>query len=311
MKHIIKADSKLGVTLAKANVSLRKASPTLCLIGGIVASGAAMFCTVRVSRHATYILDDRKAKEEEIKTAYENQEEFSQPYTEEDMKHDLTVCNKNALTDLCKIYALPVGLYILSVVLFVEGNHIMKKRNAALSTALAASQTALAAYRDRVRSFVGEEQEADIYNGARKVVDENGNEHIERDSFTRLTDRVFDESNNNWSKEKFDNQTFLYKTEEYLNQMLMARAANGSIGFVFLNEVYDVLGFDRTPEGQYLGWIYEEGKHESYIDFGLRQMDEGHRLFANGHERTVWLNFNYDGDVMAFMDKRGITAIKA
>lgn len=316
MKGLIKADSKLGITLAKANVQLKKASPTLCLVGGIVTSAVAFGLAIKNSSKMTYILDERKAKETEIKEAYER-EEFTEAYTEEEMKADLTTVNRKAVVEIGKLYALPAGLYILAMVLFVEGNHIMQKRNAALSAAVAAAQASMAAYRDRVRSFVGSERENDIYNGARleKTVNpETGEieEHIVRDELERLTDRCFDECNRNWCDEKFVNQSFLYKTEEYLNQLLVARASDpNGVGFVFLNEVYAALGFDKTPEGTCLGWYYEaeDGGHKGVIDFGLRQMDEGHRLFANGHERSVWLNFNFDGDVVSLMNKRNIKSI--
>lgn len=315
MKQIIKPDSKLGITLAKANVQLRAKAPTICLVTGIVGTAAAMFFTVKAGMKTQYILDERQAKIDDIEDAYENQEELSQPYTEDEKIHDIKVANKRAVLDFARIYSLPVGLYLISMVLICEGHHILQKRNAVLSTAVAAAQTAMAGYRKRVASFVGEDVENDIYNGAVKkteVDEETGEikEYIERESTQRLTDRIFDESNGNWDAEKWRNQTFLYKTEEYLNEMLVARACGSDgIGFVFLNEVYANLGFDKTPEGYQLGWYYEEGIHESHIDFGLSQMDTPHRLFANGHEKSVWLNFNYDGDIMSVINKRHIKTI--
>lgn len=297
-------------TKAKAN------SPRICLVAGIIAGAGAIVLTAKAGMDTHRILDERKARIHENEEAFENQG-FEEPYTEEDLVADNKVENKRAILQLMKTYAPAVGLYLVSMILIVEGQKVLEKRNSALSTAVAAGQAAMAGYRNRVASFVGEETENDIYNGARKVKKEVVNEEtgeveveeeIVMDKPTNYFSRCFDEYNPFWKKNSFDNRVFLTDVNRYLNEMLVARASgHDKIGFVTLNEVYKALGFEETPEGMILGWYYIPGAHETTIEFGLNNtMDEGVRLFMNGFERNVWLNFNFDGNVYDFLKKRNI-----
>ena len=76
--------------------------------------------------------------------------------------------------------------------------------------------------------------------------------------------------------------------QNILNDILHTR------GHVFLNEVYDALGFPHTPQGAVLGWI--DGEGDNCIDFGLYdQNKENVRRFVNGVDNVIMLEFNHDG----------------
>lgn len=64
--------------------------------------------------------------------------------------------------------------------------------------------------------------------------------------------RNFDETNVNWHPSQEYNEIFLRVQAAYFNHQLQAR------GHIFLNEVFDSLGFDRIYEGQTLGWAVGE-----------------------------------------------------
>lgn len=66
--------------------------------------------------------------------------------------------------------------------------------------------------------------------------------------------RTFNEENKHWAHQPEYNGTFLRVQIAYLNDLLAAR------GHVFLNEVYDALGFPRVPQGQLIGWFYADGR---------------------------------------------------
>jgi hypothetical protein len=108
--------------------------------------------------------------------------------------------------------------------------------------------------------------------------------------------RFFDEYNRNWQPQGMYNQIFLSCQQNYANDMLRSR------GHVFLNEVYDMLGFDRTPAGAVVGWILgdncENQGGDGYIDFGVFEGDRhsGQR-FVNGFEPSILLDFNVDGEI--------------
>ena len=108
----------------------------------------------------------------------------------------------------------------------------------------------------------------------------------------------FDESCEGWDKDADVSRFFLVKTQQYFNERLRA------YGHVFLNEVYDSLGIQRTVIGSQMGWIYdpEDPKRANYIDFGLK--NDFNRDFINGWEKTAYLTFNYDGPILTCLPEK-------
>jgi hypothetical protein len=98
--------------------------------------------------------------------------------------------------------------------------------------------------------------------------------------------RTFDDANRNFERTNEFNHIFLQVQQRYLNQMLQAR------GHMFLNDVYDHLGFERTRSGAILGWMYE-GEGMGYIDIGLDS--EENKPFIDDTRAEVLLTFNVDG----------------
>lgn len=107
--------------------------------------------------------------------------------------------------------------------------------------------------------------------------------------------RFFDESCPNWYKDPEYNLMFLRSKQEQANDRLKAQ------GYLFLNDVYEMIGLPKTKAGQVIGWIYdpENGKGDNYVDFGL--YDEKSRQFVNGYEKTILLDFNVDGMIWDIM----------
>lgn len=98
------------------------------------------------------------------------------------------------------------------------------------------------------------------------------------ENHTDLYSRRFDQYNKHWTRRMDDNVMFLLAQQGWANDLLQAR------GHVFLNEIQDMLGFDRTPQGQLVGWI----KGGKGIDFGIeREVD--------AEPGVVILNLNPDG----------------
>ena len=91
------------------------------------------------------------------------------------------------------------------------------------------------------------------------------------------------------------NLFFLKRQQDWANERLKAR------GYLFLNEVYESLGIPRTKAGQVVGWVYDakNPKGDNYVDFGIYNLhDEKARDFVNGYERSIWLDFNVDGNIL-------------
>jgi hypothetical protein len=72
-------------------------------------------------------------------------------------------------------------------------------------------------------------------------------------------------------------------------------------GYLFLNDVYEMLGIPRTREGQIVGWVYKKDNPvgDNYVDFGIfRTNRENNTNFVNGYEPTIILDFNVDGPIL-------------
>lgn len=93
--------------------------------------------------------------------------------------------------------------------------------------------------------------------------------------------RVFDESNPNWERYPEWTLLFLKHVQNHMNDRLNVR------GHVFLNEVYDQLGFKRTSAGAVVGWLLTD-KNDSFVEFQIQD---------HLKENSPWilLNFNVNG----------------
>lgn len=105
--------------------------------------------------------------------------------------------------------------------------------------------------------------------------------------------RFFDESCPAWSKDPEYNLVYLITQEKYANDKLRSQR------YLFLNDVYDMLGIPRTKSGQTVGWIYDEENPvgDNHISFCI--YSERNRDFVNGYESTCLLDFNVDGEILS------------
>lgn len=95
-----------------------------------------------------------------------------------------------------------------------------------------------------------------------------------------LYTKTFDQYNRHWSHIPDYNKLFLMAQQNYMNDLLKTR------GHVFLNEAHDILGLDRTSEGQLAGWSIEKNP-DSYVNFNIVDNEDG----------TYGLTFNVDGTI--------------
>lgn len=174
----------------------------------------------------------------------------------------------------------------------LTGSHVqLVKRNGALTVAYASLLTAYDDYRGRVRGAVGDEKELELYHGldVKQVIDEGGKtvEIVTVDP-NKLSPyaRIFDELNKNFEKDPELNRIRVEAVQRYFNHLLQVR------GHVFLNEVYDELGFEHSSAGAVVGWVLND-EGDNYVDFGLYKASSSR--FINGDERAIILDFNVDG----------------
>jgi hypothetical protein len=195
-----------------------------------------------------------------------------------------------------KLYAPAVIVGTVSIAA-LTGSHVqMTRRNAALMAAYSTLQEAYNAYRERVREQLGEERELELHRGIKTeiVKDEHGKREIKSVDPNKMSPyaRCFDETSTQFKKDAELNKFFIQSLQTYYNHRLRAR------GHVFLNEVYDDLGFERTKEGQCVGWVMD-GDGDNFIDFGIYEAYNSR--FINALERSVWLDFNVDGVILDYI----------
>jgi hypothetical protein len=222
--------------------------------------------------------------------------------SDEDYRHDQILLRVQTSMKIARLYAPAIGLGVLSIAALTGSHVILTRRNVALTAAYAALDRGFRQYRDRVSKELGADKDREFRYGLteREIVEETKNGPKTKMVKDVVTDdlsiyaRVFDETSTSWSKVHMQNQFFLQCQQNYANDLLNKR------GHVFLNEIYDMLGLSRTKAGQVVGWVKDNPNGgDSYIDFGVFKGDKFHALrFVNGEERSIWLDFNVDGNVL-------------
>lgn len=288
----------------KTGLILRKVSPEILIVVGITGIVTATILACKSTLKVNSVINKHKLNIDKINKTWEDVKEGMIPldeYSEMDKKRDLAVSYLFTINDFIKLYGPAVGLGIISITCIVGSHGIMKNRNIALMTAYKTIDEGFKAYRKRVIEEHGEEADYMYKHGLRSEmvneVGEDGKKHkVSKMKF--LGDdpnthspyaRFFDEGCSQWTKTPEYNLMFLRSQQNYYNDLLKAR------GHVFLNEVYDALGINRSKAGAVVGWVISE-HGDNYIDFGVFDgRSQRKRAFVNGDECSILLDFNVDG----------------
>ena len=310
MNNIVNSATK---TFHRVGFQIKKHSPEILLVTGItgVVTSAVMACKATTKVDA--IIEESKKSIDMIHEGMEAGNICDVEYTEEDGKKDLAIVYIQTGVKFAKLYGPSVLLGLTSIGCILASNNIIHKRNVALSAAYTAIDRSFKGYRSRVIERFGESMDRELrYNIKTQevketVVDEETGKKKTVKSTVSVVDpntysdyaRFFDEYCAGWTKDAEYNLMFLRQQQNYANELLKSR------GHLFLNEVYDMLGIDRTKAGNIVGWVYDE-KHpvgDNFVDFGIYVLDnEKARDFVNGRERSILLDFNVDGDILSLMN---------
>ena len=310
MSNIINSATK---TFHRVGFQIKKHSPEILLVTGVtgVVTSAVMACKATTKVDA--IVEETKKSIDTIHEGMEAGNICDVEYTEEDGKKDLAIVYIQTGVKFAKLYGPSVLLGLTSIGCILASNNIIHKRNVALSAAYTAIDRSFKGYRSRVIERFGESMDRELrYNIKTQevketVVDEETGKKKTVKSTVSVVDpntysdyaRFFDEYCAGWTKDAEYNLMFLRQQQNYANELLKSR------GHLFLNEVYDMLGIDRTKAGNIVGWIYDE-KHpigDNFVDFGIYVLEnEKARDFVNGRERSILLDFNVDGDILSLMN---------
>lgn len=292
-----------------AGMKLKKYSPEILAVVGTVGVIAGVVSACKATTKLDGILEKSKEDIDTIHRCAENPEDLPEKYTVEDSKKDLAVVYAKTGVQIAKNYAPSVILITTSLGCLLTSNQILRKRNIALAAAYTAVDKGFKEYRARVVDRFGADLDRELrYDIKAKqieetITDEKGKEKKVKKTVNEicpenLSDyaKFFGPGNDEWDSEHSEfNLSFLKARERYANDLLKSR------GHLFLNEIYDMLGFERTRAGQIVGWVYDPSNPDtdSYVDFGI-YTDHNIR-FVNGVENVALLDFNVDGNVLDLM----------
>lgn len=302
---------KVNRSLHKAGLQLKKHSPAILVGAGVVGVVTSTVMACKATLKVNDILNETKDHVEKINQVANDPAMIeSEKYTEKDAKKDLATVYVQTGVKLTKLYGPAVVVGGLSIASILASYKILNTRNLAISAAYTVVDKTFKDYRNRVKERFGEKVDYELKNNIKYKtietveVDENGNEKVETKTVEvvdiplneySIYAKFFDETSTEWVRDSEYNKMFLSQAQAWANEKLRAQ------GYLFLNEVYKLLGMQETRAGQSVGWIYDEKNPvgDNYVDFGIHDVHKrSSRDFVNGYEKSILLDFNVDGNIL-------------
>lgn len=300
----------------RVGFKLKKHSPEILVVTGVIGGVVSAVMACKATTKVNFVLEETKRQIDivhagveagEVQGYMDNGEVGMIPYTAEDAKKDTAIVYGQTTLKFIKLYGPSVALGTLSVASILTGHNMLRKRNLALAAAYQVVDTGFKQYRNNVIERFGEQMDRELkYNIKAKEIEETTTDKKGKEKTVKKTVEVaepsrspytfcFDESSCFWVRDAESNKFFLARQQDYANEKLRAR------GHLFLNEVLEMVGLPHTRAGAVVGWVYDEAHPigDNYIDFGVFDIHcEAARNFVNGLEKSVWLNFNVDGNIL-------------
>lgn len=306
--------NSVGRVFHTVGLKLQKHSPEILIAAGMVGTVTSAIMACKATTKLSTILEPAKKDISAIHEAAENPDILPKEvnYTIQDKKKDLAIVYTQTGLKLAKLYAPAVMVGVTSLGFILASNNIMRKRNVALTAAYTAVANSFKDYRGNVIERFGKELDRELrFNVKAQEVEETVTDEKTGEEKTvkttvmapanpkNLSDyaRCFDETCTGWERNSEQNLMFLKLQQAHANDLLNAQ------GYLFLNDVYKMLGIPITKAGQCVGWVRDSKspkyKGDGFVDFGIYNLhDPQKRHFVNGYEQSIWLEFNVDGPIL-------------
>lgn len=304
--------------------SAKEHSPELLLITGTVSVLAGTVIACKATLKAKELLEDDGDFKKDMATIKTAREQFDEEtYTKQDYAKDLTGTYTRVVMSMAKLYLPAVLLIGLGIGAIFASNVILRTRCASLAAAYATVDGMFKRYRKNVIEKYGAEVDEELRYGIKKekIEVEETDPETGKTKKVKKEFKILDIDGNTLKVSDyarfFDKETAptVFETDiygkpdnDYNTFMLNAIQKEANIrlrtrGFMFLNDVYDMLGIERSIAGQQVGWIYDKEKDrngedqvgDGVIDFGIRRFNQ--RVFE-GIEEVILLDFNVDGPIL-------------
>lgn len=300
----------IGRKIAQQGLLASEKSPKILFVAGVtgMVGSTVLACraTLKLDDVLAEVQEDREKSHEAFQLVNTPGYQGGATYSEAEMRKDLTIITVRGVGNVVKLYAPAVLLGAASIACLTKSHSLLEERNLALTAAYAAVDTAFTRYRERVVDRFGEETDQELrYEVAetQDIVDEETGKLISETHIIGAPGaayaRFFDQdSSYNWSRDPDINLLFLRNVQNYTNERLRAR------GHIFLNEVYSELGLSHTTAGAVVGWRWNKGSGDDYIDFGIWE-GKSHELrdLHNGRAGAIGLDFNVDGVIYNLIEE--------
>lgn len=272
------------------------------VIGAVVATG---YATTKFIRET----DEAKEKIQEMKEDLAEDEEDADMTDKEEF--ELTV---KSYFKAARWYVIPTILLGIGLGCIGKSHSDLKDEVSGWAAAYVGLDTVFKTYRKRVIDDQGKEKDIEYRYGAHKeeieeeYIDAKGRKKTRKKEELVLDNvdysefaKFFDDTCNGYRDDPEYNMSYLLSVQGRFNDLLTKgrcydKRGNPVVGKVYLNEVYDALGIERTEKGQLYGWKYDprDLEHSSLcpINFGIVKMRRANRRFVNGLEPVVLLDFN-------------------
>ena len=265
-------------------------SPEILLVTGLIegAVGTVLACKTTIKAHD--ILEKHKAEE---------------PKTQKE--------KLSTAIDICRVYAIPTTLHLVSGISICAGFGILKVENGKLLATCGTLTTTLMEYRSRVRDEIGAEKEEALYYGTEKevisvkITQKDGKKKTVNKKFdVRKTNSLspyaqkFDPYANGGSYDPYWVDSFIARVETVLDDQLKA------YGHLYLNDARKELELERDDVGQLVGWLYDphrfkDGERDNAVKIIKKDIFVEHE---GGHDQEIWLDFNVDGVIFGKMAQK-------
>ena len=290
---------------------LRVHSPEILVVTGVVGTVVGTVMACKATMKLDEILAEANDNIDRVKKAAED-EALKEKYTEDDRKKDLAIVYVKTGVKVAKLHAPAALVMTASIVSVLTGHSVLRKRNLALAAAYATVDKGYKEYRKGVIDKFGEELDRELKHGVKAVeladtvTDEKTGEPKEVSKTVEAIDpnrlpneysRIFDERNRNWDNAgpKYS-KWFLQAQQQYANDLLRAQ------GYLTLNEVYEMLGFEKTRAGQVVGWVYDKKNPvgDNFVDFGIHEVRTPVETsdYIEDWGNAYILDFNVDGNIL-------------
>ena len=310
----------LAKSLNNASMILADNKEKILLVTGIALGAGATVMACRATLKAKDIVQTHKENSETIKRACEYDSDYAVSI---DHKTDILMNYSNTAAQLTKMYAPAVVLGATSVCCLVAQHAMMenkvanlKETVASVTAAYIAVDTAFKNYRKRVIEKYGKEEDQRLRYGLKEekieTVDEKGKkkkvvkttvEDIASSDYAKFFDATSEQFvflDPMQCKPDWDaNLRFIRCQEAFAQQKLECQ------GYLFLNDVYDLLGFKRTKAGQVVGWIFdpENPEIDSEVKFSIISAVKDKDILDLYDEESILLDFNVDGVIIDKISK--------